>query len=367
MAKKDYYDTLGVPKGASDEDIKTAFRKLAHKHHPDKTGGDDSKFKEINEAYQTLSDAGKRAKYDQFGAGYEQMGGGGAGGGNPFGGFAGAEGFDFSQMGGFGDVFSEMFSAGGGPFGGGGQGGGRRAQVKGQDIAMDARLDFKEAIFGCTRDIKLYKTVACDVCAGTGAEPDTKIVKCSECKGQGRVRRVQQTMFGAFQTMATCEVCGGAGEVPEKKCKHCHGTGLEKKNREFTMTIPPGIDDGATLRATGEGEAVKGGRSGDLFVTVRVTPDKRFLREGNTIHSSVKISFAQAALGDTVTVPTVDGEVDLKIPAGSQPGDVLRLKGKGVPDLRRPKERGDHLVIINITIPTKLSSKQRKLLEEWEK
>jgi molecular chaperone DnaJ len=359
MAKKDYYDILGVSKGASEDDIKKAFRKLAHEHHPDKTGGDDSKFKEINEAYQTLSDAGKRAKYDQFGAGYEQMGGfgGGAGGGSPFGGFSGAEGFDFSQMGGFGDVFSEMF---------GGGGGGRHAAAKGQDIAMDARLDFKEAVFGCTRDIKLYKTVACDVCAGSGAEPGAKIVKCGECKGQGRVRRVQQTMFGAFQTMATCDACGGAGEVPEKKCKHCHGTGLEKKNREFTMTIPPGIDDGATLRASGEGEAVKGGRNGDLFVTVRVTPDKRFMREGRTIHSSVKVSFPQAALGATVTVPTVDGDVELKIPAGSQPGDVLRLKGKGVPDLRRPKERGDHLVIVNVTVPTHLTKAQRKALEEWE-
>jgi molecular chaperone DnaJ len=359
-SKKDYYDILGVKKGASADEVKKAFRKLAHEHHPDKTGGDDSKFKEINEAYQTLSDEGKRAKYDQFGADYERMGGfgGGAGGGNPFGG--GGQGFDFSQMGGFGDVFSEMF-------GGGGARSGRRAAARGQDIAMDARLDFKEAIFGCTRDIKLYKTVACDVCAGTGAEPDTKIVKCGECKGQGRVRRVQQTMFGAFQTMATCDQCSGAGQVPEKKCQHCHGLGLEKKNREFTLTIPAGIDDGATLRATGEGEAVKGGRSGDLFVTVRLTPDRRFQRTGRTISSEAKITFAQAAVGDTITVPTVDGDVDLKIPAGTQPGDVLRLKGKGVPDLRRPKERGDHLVTVTVTIPTKPSGKQKKILEDWEK
>ena len=367
--KRDYYDILGVPKGASPDDIKRAFRKLAHQYHPDKAGGDETKFKEINEAYQVLSDKDKRAKYDQFGHAFEQMSagggpasgwGGGAGGGSPFGGFdfnGQNVNFDFGDLGGFGDVFSQMF--------GGGAGGGRRGSGRGRDIEMDIRIDFKEAVFGVNRDIKLYKLSPCDTCSGTGAEPGAKTVKCSECHGQGRVRRVQQTMFGAFQTMATCSKCQGAGEMPEKRCHTCDGTGVIKKNREFTLTVPAGIDDGVTLRVAGEGEAVKGGRSGDLFVTVRVTPDKRFHREGQDILSGADISFVQAALGATITVPTVEGDVELNIPAGTQPNTVLRLKGKGVPALKKGG-RGDHLVTVNVTIPHKLSSKQKKALEEWE-
>jgi len=359
-AKRDYYDILGVPRDASDDDIKKAFRKLAHQLHPDKSGGDEAKFKEVNEAYQALSDKEKRSRYDQFGHDFEQAGG--QGGGNPFGGFGGQGAhFDFGDLGGFGDVFGQMF---GGTAGGGGQGG-RRGRSKGRDIEMDVRLDFKEAVFGADKPVKLYCLATCESCRGNGAEPGAKLEKCGECQGSGQVRRVQQTMFGVFQTTAVCGRCGGEGQVPEKRCHTCDGTGLHKQHREFTLKIPAGIEDGVTLRVAGEGEAAKGSRSGDLFVTVRVTPDRRFRRSGDDILSEVSISFAEAALGTTASVPTVDGDVDLKIPAGTQPGAVLRLKAKGVPHLKRAGARGDHLVTVNVEVPTKLTRKQRKILEEW--
>ncbi len=354
---KDYYKILGVDRGASEDEIKKAFRKKAHEHHPDKTGGDDAKFKEANEAYQVLSNKQKRTQYDQFGSDFEKMNQGGFGGGQGFGGFgqqAGGVHFDFGEMGDLGDLF-------GGMFGGGGRGRSRR----GDDIQVDLRVDFKESIFGAEKTVSLYRTQNCDVCHGNGAEPGTKLNKCSECGGEGRVRRIQQTMLGAMQTTIACQRCGGRGEIPEKRCHNCDGTGIHKGRREFTLKVPAGIRDGEALRVSGEGEAVRGGAPGDLFVTVRVMADKRFTRVGNDIVNDLEVTFAEAALGTKKNVATVDGDVELKIPAGTQPNSVLRLKGKGSHALRS-SSRGDHLVTIKVVVPRSLSRKQKKMLEEWE-
>jgi molecular chaperone DnaJ len=259
-------------------------------------------------------------------------------------------------MGGLGDIFGEMF--------GGGGGGGRRSRPRGADIQVDARVDFKDTVFGTTEQIKLYRTSACETCKATGVASDSKMSKCGECQGQGRVRRVQQTMFGAFQTMATCAKCQGAGEIPDKPCGKCGGAGIVKATREFDLKIPAGISDGEVLRISGEGEAVKGGVPGDLYVTVRVKADRRFARQGNNILSDVAIPFQDAVLGVTASVETVDGEVDLKIPAGTQPGTVMRLKGKGIPPLHGGN-RGDQLVTVRVTIPTRLTREQKKKLESW--
>jgi len=351
----DYYDILGVPKGASDEDIKRAFRKLAHQYHPDKPGGNADKFKKINEAYQTLGNAEKRQRYDQFGPGYEQMGGGPGGG---FGGFGGANGmrFDFGDL---GDVFGDIFG-GGSPFGGG-----RQREKRGRNIEMDVILSFTEAAFGLERTIKLNKEMACDACQGDGAEPGSKTVDCLQCGGAGQVRRVQQTILGNIQTATTCPKCEGAGKVAEKPCRKCGGEGLVKGIKELSVKIPAGINDGEVLRMTGEGETVgRGGRPGDLYLNIRIKPDHRFTREGFDVHSQKKISFAKAALGGTISVETIDGEVELKIPAGTQPGSVFRLKGKGIPFLKR-SGRGDHHVEVTVHVPEKLTREQRKMFEEW--
>jgi molecular chaperone DnaJ len=345
---KDYYEILGVPKGAPDDEIKKAYRKKAHELHPDKAGGDEAKFKEINEAYQVLSNKEKRAKYDQFGSNFEQMGGGFGGQGVNF---------DFSQMGGFGDLFGEMF-------GGGGGGGGRGRARRGGDIQIDAVIDFKDMVFGATHKVSLYRTVKCDHCRATGVEPGAKLHQCGACHGAGQVRKVQQTMFGVFQTMAACDQCQGIGQVPEKKCAKCSGAGVARGNREFDMKIPPGISDGEVLRVGGEGEAARGGESGDLYVTVRVRPDRQFGRQDHNVLTTVELPFQEAALGVTKSVPTVDGPVDLKIPAGTQPGAVLRLKGRGIPPLRGGA-RGDQLVTVKVAIPTHLTREQKKKLQEW--
>ncbi len=357
----DYYDILGVPKGASDEEIKRAFRKLAHQYHPDKPGGNADKFKKINEAYQTLGDAEKRKRYDQFGPAYEQMGGTGGG----FGGFGGPGGmrFDFGDL---GDVFGDIFGGAGGPFAdafGGGRS--RTREKRGRNIEMDIQLSFTEAAFGQERTIKLSKEMTCDACQGTGAEPGSKLADCLQCGGTGQVSRLQQTILGTIQTATTCPKCGGAGKIPEKSCRKCGGEGLIKGVKELTVKVPAGINDGEVLRMTGEGEVVgRGGRPGDLYLNIRIKPDHRFTREGFDVHSQKKVSFAKAALGGTVGVETIDGEVELKIPAGTQPGTVFRLKGKGIPFLKR-NGRGDHHVEVVVHVPEKLTREQRKMLEEW--
>lgn len=359
---KDYYQILGLTKGATEADIKSAFRRLAHQHHPDK-GGEQKKFKEINEAYQVLSDPKKRAQYDQFGQVFEQgTPGGGAG---PFssGGPFSAGGFSAED---FGDIFSGMGF--GDVFGGGRRGGRARTRVeRGQDIEMSITIEFKEAVFGTAKEFELYKTVVCPHCQGNAAEPGTPIKTCVTCDGKGQTVHVQRTILGNFQTAATCSACHGEGKRPEKNCKECGGVGVVKRSQTIKVTIPAGIDNGETLRLSGQGEAGKySGTTGDLYVTMRVKPDPNFRREGQTIYSSVTISISEAVLGTVKMVETLDGPGELKISPGTQSGTKLRLKGKGVPALNKGS-RGDHLVEVIVKIPEKISRQAKKLFEDLQK
>ena len=357
MAKRDYYEVLGVAKSASEDEIKKAFRKLAVKYHPDKEGGDEAKFKEINEAYEVLKDKQKRQRYDQFG--HAGVGGAGASarGGNPFGGFNfnGQDvHFDFDG-GAFGDIFSQFF--GGDPRSTG--------RARGRDIETRVTLGFEEAIFG--KDIKLSLTLddECSHCHGTTVEPGFELKECPTCKGAGQQVRVMNTMFGPIQQAVTCETCKGRGKVPEKECTRCRGAGVERREQEITVKIPAGIDDGATIRLRERGEAVAGGTRGDLYVHVRVKAHKKFTREGDLVLSEEHISMVEAALGTEIDVETVDGVITMKVPAGTQSGTDFKLSGHGVPHLRSER-RGAHIVSIIVDTPTKLSKKQRELLEQFD-
>jgi molecular chaperone DnaJ len=347
--QRDYYEILGVEKTATPEEIKKAYRRQAVKVHPDKTGGDDSQFKELGEAYETLSDPQKRAGYDQYG----QAGAGG----NPFGGGAGGGGFDFNGAGfDFSDILNQFM---GGQRGGGGRSGGR-------DLEVAIQIDFTEAIFGAEKTVTLDIDDVCEVCSGNGAKPGTKLKQCPTCRGAGQVTRVQQTILGAIQQQSVCPECAGRGQIPETKCETCHGTGMHRRRREIKVRIPAGIDNGATMRMSGQGATRPGagGAKGDLYIQVRVKADRRFQRDGRTIFSETKVPMAHAALGTEVEVETVDGAVTLKIPAGTQNGKVFKLTGHGVPGLQgRP--RGDHQVRIDVETPTKLSARQKELLEEF--
>lgn len=362
---KDYYKVLGVEKTASEEEVKKAFRKLAHQHHPDKKGGDEVKFKEVNEAFQVLGDKDKRAKYDQFGSDFDQQGG--------FGGGAGWEDFmraargggGFSSQGGagfdFGDIFGDMFGFGGGSS--------RRGQgrVRGNDIQVDIELKFEEAVFGIEKEIRLTKNNGCDVCNGTGVETGSKMNKCQECSGQGQVRRVQQTILGAMQTIATCPKCGGKGQIPEKHCKHCGGDGIVRNESNYKVKIPAGIDNGESIRLAGKGESAGSvGQAGDLYVRIHVKEDKRFEREGQNIFSEVIISYPQAVLGDKIEIETLDGLKKLVIPEGTQSHQQIRLKGLGVPSLHSTA-RGDQYVKVIVDVPKKISRGAKKLIEELGK
>lgn len=357
MAGKDYYKILGIEKSASQDDIKRAFRKLAHEHHPDK-GGDEAKFKEINEAYQILGDEQKRKQYDQFGSGAFD----GSGGGNPFGGgFPGGFNFDFGGAQGFedlGDILGGMFGGGSGSgFAGGGN---RRSQ--GEHVEVGVRLSFKEAVFGVEKEIPVTRNSTCSRCAGTMAEPGTAMKTCSACEGKGFRVTVQRTLLGAMQMKSACEECHGSGEKPEKPCTECHGSGVVHGRVNVRVDIPAGVDDGVTVRVRGEGESIGArGEKGDLYLRIRVEADSRFQREGTMIYVHKNIGFTQAALGDTVDVDTVDGKVEVKIPQGTQSGDELRLRGKGVPSGRG---RGDEIVVIHVVTPTKLDKKTQELLRE---
>ena len=360
---KDFYEILGVQRNASQEDIKRAFRNLAKEHHPDR-GGDEKKFKEINSAYQVLGNPEKRQQYDQVGhSAYEQMGGMGGGSGAGFGGFdfssfrngSGGQGFSMDDL---GDIF-------GGMFGGGGAQQGRRGARRGQHIEMDLPLSFEEAAFGVEKTVKPHKTVTCPDCEGTGAEKGSSLMDCIECGGRGQVGTVQRTIFGSFQSVRTCPRCEGEGKIPKKHCGKCGGAGVINDSREIKVKVPGGIGDGEVLRVSGEGAAVKGGASGDLYLNVRVRKHDRFRRDGYDVFSDEEISFPLASLGGKIDVKTLDGDVALKIPVGTQPGTVFRLRGKGISHLKRGG-RGDHLVTVNVKVPTKLSRKQKKALEEWE-
>ena len=357
MSKRDYYEVLGVAKGASADEIKKAFRRAAVQHHPDKEGGNEEKFKEINEAYDVLKDSQKRQRYDQFGhAGVGgSSGGGGAGGygggGNPFEGFN-SQSFDFGD--GLGDIFGQFF-------GGGGQR--QRAPQRGRDIEVGLQLTFEEAVFGVENDITLDMEDECSHCHGTTVEPGHDMKTCPTCKGSGQQTRVMNTMFGAIQQTVTCETCQGRGKVPEKVCTVCHGKGTERRKQTVKLKVPAGIDDGATIRLTGRGEAIGGGDRGDLYVNIRVKAHKHFTREGDIILSDEKISMIDAALGTEIDVETVDGTVRMKIPAGTQSATDFKLSGHGVPHMNSDR-RGPHIVNIIVETPTKLSKKQKEMLEE---
>lgn len=365
MSKRDYYEVLGVPKDASDADIKKAFRKLAIKYHPDKNRDDpkaaEEKFKEVNEAYSVLSDQEKRAQYDQFGMDAFQNGAAGGFGQGGFGGGFGQGGFGgFSQgdFGGFGDIFDSFF---------GGQG--RRQSngpQRGADLRFDVDISFRQAAFGTEMEIQVPKEDTCDHCHGSGAEPGSKVETCPVCHGTGQERVVQNTPFGQMVNVRTCSHCGGSGKIIHDKCKMCHGTGTVKIRKKLKIKIPAGVDDGARLRVAGEGEpGTRGGSHGDLYVYIFVRKDAAFVRRGNDVLSEETVTFAQAALGTTIRVDTIDGKIDLKIPAGTQTGTLFRIKGHGVPYLGVKERRGDHHVRITVETPKRLNDRQRELLKQF--
>ena len=347
---KDLYNVLGVERSASQDEIKSAFRKLAHKYHPDKAGGDEQKFKEINAAYQVLGDAQKRAQYDQFGSAAFENGGQGG-----FGGF-GAQGmnFDFGDLGDLGDLFGSMF--------GGGRSAGRRTH-RGQDIEVDVTIDFKDMAFGVERAIDLHKLEVCKTCKGSGSKTG-KTRGCGTCGGSGVERVARRTPLGMMQSTATCGACHGSGTTPEEACGTCSGTGVHKQPSHIEVTIPAGIDEGQVLRVRGKGQAAPyGGPSGDLYIRLFVKRHRTLERDGELIRSRVRIGFTQAALGDTIDVQTVDGTVELTVPSGTQSGDELRLRGKGIRFSSKP---GDLIITVFVETPRKLSRKQKKLLEDLD-
>ena len=358
MAYKDYYEILGVGKEANDDEIRRAYRKLAQKYHPDRAKGDskaEEKFKQINEAYQVLSDKQKRTAYDQFGT--ADAGGGGYPGG--FGGFQGSGGFqgDFGNMGGgFADIFETFF--------GGGMGSQqRRAQQKtsGQDIEISLDLTFEQAIFGISKDLQIPRSVACQTCHGSGASAGSKVSSCKTCHGSGSIRTTQRTVLGALSTTRICSECNGEGQIPEKPCGSCKGSGIMHEVSKISIKIPGGVASGSVVRVSGKGSvATRGGKEGDLYVHINVLASPHFERHENEIMSNQEIHLLQAIFGDDVDIRTVHGIVKLKVPAGTQSGRVFKLKSYGVPKLRA-EGRGDHLVRLEVKIPEKLTKKEKDL------
>ncbi|MBR3120188.1 molecular chaperone DnaJ [Oceanobacillus profundus] len=348
MSKRDYYDVLGVEKGASKEEIKKSYRKLARKYHPDVNKADDAadKFKEAKEAYEVLGDDQKRAQYDQFG----HAGASGQG----FGGFGGGA----QDFGGFGDIF-DMF------FGGGGRTRDPNAPQQGADLQYTMVLDFEEAIFGKETDITIPSEEECDTCNGSGAKPGTSKKTCSHCNGSGQLNQEQNTPFGRVVNRRVCHYCNGTGSIIPDKCNTCGGTGSVKKNKKIHINIPAGIDEGQQIRVTGKGEPGKnGGPAGDLYVVVQIRPHDFFIREGDHIFCELPLTITQAALGDEVEVPTVHGKVKLKVPAGTQTGKTFRLKGKGAPNVRG-RGQGDQHIKVKVMTPTQLTDRQKELLREF--
>ncbi len=357
---KDYYSILGVSKTATEEDIKTAFRKLAHKYHPDKKGGDEKKFKEVSEAYTVLSDKKRRAEYDTYGrtfAGGPSTGSGQAG----FGGFGG---FDFSNFRGFegmggnaqgfefdlGDVFGEFFGSGA-----------ARAR-RGRDVSIDIELSFREAIFGTERRVLIAKQSVCTTCGGSGAKKGSKPIPCTSCNGKGEIRETRSSFFGTFTTTRSCPRCHGKGEVPEQPCEVCRGEGVMKREEEIRVVVPAGVESGEMIRMPRLGEAVAGGVAGDLYVKIHVREDRTFAREGNNLVTVLPIKLTDALLGGNYKIKTLDGEESLSVPVGVGHGEILRIRGKGIPIGRGA--RGDLLVRIDIEFPKKLSKTARDLIEK---
>ena len=361
--KRDYYEVLGVDKNASEDEIKKAYRKLAKKYHPDLNPGDkeaEEKFKEANEAYEVLSDAEKKAKYDRFGhAGVDpNYGAGGAG----YGGFNG-QGFDFD----LGDIFSNIFGGGFGGFGGfGGGSSNPNAPQRGSDTQTSVTISFEEAAKGCEREVQFSRIEVCDECHGSGAAPGSSPKTCPECKGRGQVTSQQRTPFGVIQTQKACSRCGGRGTIIENPCKKCHGAGRVRKPVKITVKIPAGIDDRQIINARGQGnKGVNGGPAGDLRVAINVRPHPIFERDGYNVWVEMHISFAAAALGCALQVPTLDGKVQYNVPAGTQSGDVFKLKGKGIQSLNN-RGRGDELVRVIVDVPRNLNDRQKQLLRELD-
>jgi molecular chaperone DnaJ len=354
MSKRDYYEVLGIGKGASDDEIKKAFRRKAVEHHPDKTGGDDKAFKEINEAYEVLKDSSKRQRYDQFG--HAGVGSSAASdGGNPFAGFGGFDGQEMHFD--FGDILGSFFGGGGSTQ--------RGRKNRGNDVETAIEINFEDAIFGIEKTLNLNLEDTCSHCKGTTAEPGHGLKTCDTCKGSGQVVQAMRTIFGNIQQATICNDCGGTGKVPEQVCSVCHGSGTEQKRQEIKLKVPAGIDDGATIRLSERGEAIANGPKGDLYVHIRVKPHKKFTREGTLILSKEHISMVDAALGAELTVETVDGEVTMKVPAGTQSGTDFKLSGHGAPRLKS-EQRGPHIVTIVVDTPTKLTKDQKELLENFK-
>ena len=358
MSKRDYYEVLGVGKDASPDEIKKAFRRLAVQHHPDKEGGDETKFKEINEAYEVLKDTSKRQRYDQFG----HAGVGSASesaGGNPYAsGFNGQNvNFDFGDLG-LGDIFGNFF-------GGGNQR--QRGPRRGRDIEAKIDISFEAAIFGTEEELHLNLDDTCEHCKGTTVEPGHELKTCDTCKGAGQVVQVMRTIFGNIQQASVCPTCKGTGKVPEKICSVCHGKGTQKRTQKITLKVPAGIDDGSVIRLREHGEAAPNAPKGDLYVNVRVRPHKKFTREGDLILSEEHVGMVEASLGTEVDVATVDGPVRMKVPAGTQSGTDFKLSNHGVPHIRSEDARGAHIVTVVVDTPTKLTKRQKELLEEFGK
>jgi molecular chaperone DnaJ len=350
---QDYYQTLGVAKGASQDDIKKAYRRLAHEHHPDKDKGNADKFKEVSEAYQVLSDPDKRRQYDQFGSSFNQGRTGGGQGGFDYNDFAQGfgQGVDFEDA--F-DIFSDIFG-----------GSARRPRrERGIDLEMEVELTFEEAVFGVEKEISIEKKDACPKCQGSGAEPNTKVMTCPKCHGQGQIRTTRRTILGQMATVATCDRCDGSGKVAENPCTECKGEGSQRRVKTLKVNIPAGVDDGMRIRMINEGEVgYKGSNFGDLYLKLNVSKHKAFTRDGQNIYSETPVSVYQAALGTEIETETVDGKVSLKVPAGTQSGKQFKLKGKGVPYVNSSK-RGDHIVTVRVVTPTKLTKKEKELFKQ---
>lgn len=354
--KRDYYEVLGVDRNADDATLKKAYRKLAKKYHPDMNPGDkeaEAKFKEATEAYGVLSDPDKRRQYDQFGHAAFENGGGGAGG---FGGF------DFS--GDMGDIFGDIF---GDLFGGGGRRRANNGPMKGANLRASVNIMFQEAITGCDKELEITLKDPCTKCNGTGAKPGTSPETCPKCNGSGQVVMTQQSMFGMVRNVTVCPDCQGTGKIIREKCPDCRGTGFTSSRKKIQVSVPAGIDDGQSIRIRDKGEpGTNGGPRGDLLVEVRVARHAIFQREDMNIFSTADISFAQAALGGTIRIPTVDGDVEYEVKPGTQPNTRIRLKGKGVPSLRNRNVRGDHYVTLNLKVPTSLSNESKEALRKFD-
>ena len=355
MAKRDYYEVLGVNRSASADEVKKAFRRAAVKHHPDR-GGNEADFKEINEAYEVLKDSSKRQRYDQFG--HAGVGSSAASSGDPFAGFGGTGQefhFDFGDLG-LGDILGSFF--------GGGSTAGRGGRAnRGRDVQTDIEITFEQAVFGTEVDLNLNLEDNCEHCKGTTVEPGYQLKKCDECDGSGQIKRVTRTIFGNIAQATTCPKCHGQGRTAEKVCSVCHGQGTQRKNQQINLKIPAGIDDGATIRLREHGEAIAHGPKGDLYINIRVKPHKKFTREGDLILSSEHVNMIDAALGIEIEVDTVDGPVKMKVPAGTQSGTDFKLSGHGVHHMKGGG-RGAHIVTILVDTPAKLSKEQLRILKQ---